>query len=661
MSDELNEMNENLEDTTKESHDDILKSIGSYSSVDYILMLTNNVIFQSMTGDIDKLAETDKITPQCKLIYEEIKKLKKSSANSIDKHYSLLVHISGEDAKVRASRLITYFSGLKSFNEISQIAGILQKWCNRLLFEHYVTKFSKHNNLTRLQEEISDLEFKPIKVIPKTNFIEITPEELEDMVGETEVLPSCMESINKTNDFGGYIKGTIVAVAGAPGCLVGSTVVRIGTENVKIEDVYKNPERWKYNGRFVLWSANPITCRIHQINSMEIELTKHVTRTIKISLDKEHTNPVETTPEHEHLCCLNPSQPTKTVWLSSEQIMSKVGSGEDVWIMGYQAKTKRCRLGWTEYANFVSPSFRVASAEIVEYDEPIPVYDMLNVGEFQNYGISIGNGYVMMTHNSGKSNFLMYEAYNLCVNHNKRGFWLALGDLMEVDFIARFGSIYYQTPKREIIENLPIYYNDEFRNTLGSNLDFAIIEPGRLSVEEFKEAMLEELSRVKDGFYDFIVVDYDANFSNLETDDMYQAHAVIYQELVSLAKTGKKCLVFVASQVKNEYQYNTDIIPANGLAESSKKQNIIDMLITITRKDIQKREEEPSMEFLSDMVNGGSDILSKYPNANSIGYINKAKERRGNTLAIPYVSSGFSYKEIGVSDYLLLKKMIKNK
>jgi hypothetical protein len=79
--------------------------------------------------------------------------------------------------------------------------------------------------------------------------------------------------------------------------------------------------------------------------------------------------------------------------------------------------------------------------------------------------------------------------------------------------------------------------------------------------------------------YDMYVVDYDTNIAT-GSDSMYESGGELYDLLTSLAFSGK--LVFVASQPKIGF-YGHEKIPMEGLAESSRKQQIIDLQITIGR------------------------------------------------------------------------------
>jgi hypothetical protein len=75
-----------------------------------------------------------------------------------------------------------------------------------------------------------------------------------------------------------------------------------------------------------------------------------------------------------------------------------------------------------------------------------------------------------------------------------------------------------------------------------------------------------------------ILVDYADNLSQ-ESDQMYQNGGEIYNKLKAIAVTNR-CVIMTASQPQRAY-YGSEIIPFEGIAESSKKLHIVDITLTI--------------------------------------------------------------------------------
>lgn len=110
---------------------------------------------------------------------------------------------------------------------------------------------------------------------------------------------------------------------------------------------------------------------------------------------------------------------------------------------------------------------------------------------------------------------------------------------------------------------------------------------------------------------DVVVVDYDRYVKARTDEGLYQEGEEIYDGLVSIAKpkSGKKKLVLVASQINKAYWSLPDP-PLQSLADSSRKQGISDMVITVG-----KHLDIPTHE----------------------GYISLVKNRIGPTGKFPYI------------------------
>lgn len=204
---------------------------------------------------------------------------------------------------------------------------------------------------------------------------------------------------------------------------------------------------------------------------------------------------------------------------------------------------------------------------------------------------------------TGKSLFLMNEM----VKFLKDGYkccYIALGDLTQYDFVTRLPAINNGITINQALMDPEAAWND-FCKDLGDkwkNFTVEYIDSNTMSSDELMEYIKDQ---ELDKQYDIFFIDYDSNF--LSTNDLYTKGDEIYNNLVNLAKRVK--LVFVASQPKTA-AYNNEIIYMNEAAESSRKSQIVDLMITISKNPISKTQ---------------------------IGYINLAKVRRGMT------STAFNY------------------
>lgn len=92
-------------------------------------------------------------------------------------------------------------------------------------------------------------------------------------------------------------------------------------------------------------------------------------------------------------------------------------------------------------------------------------------------------------------------------------------------------------------------------------------------IEEIKDQQREH--RIH---YDCIIIDYDENFAK-EADNMYESGGNVYNRISLFAVTNKS-VIFILAQPKPAY-WDKEIIPLEAAAESSKKQKIIDLMLTI--------------------------------------------------------------------------------
>lgn len=120
--------------------------------------------------------------------------------------------------------------------------------------------------------------------------------------------------------------------------------------------------------------------------------------------------------------------------------------------------------------------------------------------------------------------------------------------------------------------------------------------------EKTPNQLIEEIihmQRETKTHYNVIIIDYDENFAK-ETDSMYESGGNVYNRIALFAVLNKS-VVFILAQPKPAF-WDKEIIPLEAAAESSKKQKIIDLMLTIGK---------PSKE-------------------SSVGTLNIAKNRRGD-------------------------------
>lgn len=126
-----------------------------------------------------------------------------------------------------------------------------------------------------------------------------------------------------------------------------------------------------------------------------------------------------------------------------------------------------------------------------------------------------------------------------------------------------------------------IYQQDTEYLKIASHIDVNVYAVGDISMDALRQAIYSwQESRKK--HYDVIIIDYDSNLKQ-PADNMYESGGIIYDQAKNLAQVNKS-VVFMASQPNKAYWKN-EMIPLEACSESSKKQMIIDLLITIGRPE----------------------------------------------------------------------------
>lgn len=214
-------------------------------------------------------------------------------------------------------------------------------------------------------------------------------------------------------------------------------------------------------------------------------------------------------------------------------------------------------------------------------------------------------GIVCARPKAGKSMFLMTEAVNFALQGYKVHY-LALGDLNELDFLARMSAIHTQTSFEIVYSDVETYRKRlvEHIKKAGGKITLTCKPSAKLSPGDFYNVAV---NRLKD--YDVLIIDYDLNFL-MTSDDMYTRGGELY-DLLSQIKAENNCLILVATQ-PNKAFWSEEFLDDTCFIESSKKSMIVDFAITIGK--------------------------SAYSGTHC-GYINMAINRRGSNPFRPYIFS----------------------
>lgn len=156
-----------------------------------------------------------------------------------------------------------------------------------------------------------------------------------------------------------------------------------------------------------------------------------------------------------------------------------------------------------------------------------------------------------------------------------------LGDMSRYDGLLRYLSCYTGVQTSKLVDlsdnDLKKFIQKYNMSGILSHIYIASYAADELTPNQLVE---EITSMQKDNKVHFhvIIVDYDENFANSSTS-MYESQGSNYNRLALFAVINKSVL-FIASQPKPEY-WSKEVLPLECAAESSKKQKIIDLMLTI--------------------------------------------------------------------------------
>jgi len=183
---------------------------------------------------------------------------------------------------------------------------------------------------------------------------------------------------------------------------------------------------------------------------------------------------------------------------------------------------------------------------------------------------------------TGKTSFMLNECYNAA----QQGFdalHIFIGDMSNYDGFVRYLSRLTKWNQDKIValsyeQQVELGKKHNFTGIL-NRLDVLEYPPSAISVRELEQEVYR-LQRVQGKHYNMIAVDYPDNLTE-EDDMMYKSGGDIYNVLSRLANVNRS-VVITGSQPKPAY-WNFEVIPKDGAAESSRKQHIIDVMLTMGR------------------------------------------------------------------------------
>ena len=380
-------------------------------------------------------------------------------------------------------------------------------------------------------------------------------DQLEDIRRESVGLddhPTIVKSvINGINDsllYKGYKSGDVVIVVAKPGCFTGDTEIVLGDGSTStLEQLYNSEMGFKVRG------YDFEKRRYRAGNCLGVVLTGYSSELLAITFQNGKT--IKCTKDHQFLL-----------------------ADKDVYVKAIDLNMFE-RVRSNNYAGYAI----ITHIELVKLDQSVPVYDIYQSGVYSNYLVHLENGVGVSVHNCGKTMFMVNELAN-AAKQGYNSLHLFIGDMTEYDGLVRYlsnvsGITQDDIAGMDLEKQRGLVSNINNESEILSHITVKSYAASEISVEQ----MIEDVFKIQNDLkihYDIIAVDYPDNLVKNQ-ENMYESGGDIYNRLSYLARRNK-CVILAGSQPKIS-NWNDEIIPLSGCAESSKKQHIADLIIALGR------------------------------------------------------------------------------
>lgn len=230
-----------------------------------------------------------------------------------------------------------------------------------------------------------------------------------------------------------------------------------------------------------------------------------------------------------------------------------------------------------------------------------------------------------------------------------KALYIALGDLKQYNFIVRLASLLEgDSLDNSTIDQLEAYRKLKANKEVDDRFSYLIYESGEINIDQLCQIIDDNLND-----YDLFIVDYDGNLDE-SSDSMYTQGHLVYKALSKYPLKYNKTVI-IGSQPSRGYWKN-EILPLECAAESSKKQQHVDCMITIGLYD--NPYGIPCGKISVVKNRNGSKVTFNYVRANNGAFVQVSNmtylDYCGRTLYSP--DQHPSYDELVLVDYANIMK-----
>jgi hypothetical protein len=152
------------------------------------------------------------------------------------------------------------------------------------------------------------------------------------------------------------------------------------------------------------------------------------------------------------------------------------------------------------------------------------------------------------------------------------------------DVVCKYISYLTEEPLEVVINDATEFYKKyPACKQVIENTRISCFPAGELGVREIT-GYLRQLKQKFD--YDMVIIDYDSNISPPKGDTMYEVGGLIYTAFKGFAEK-ERCVILIGSQPKLG-SWEMEKLDMASAAESSRKQHVVDAMITIGRNKTNK-------------------------------------------------------------------------
>jgi hypothetical protein len=226
----------------------------------------------------------------------------------------------------------------------------------------------------------------------------------------------------------------------------------------------------------------------------------------------------------------------------------------------------------------IEEDYERAKQQSMPNGKPMPSTSRLINDSLQTAGYLAGTvNMIVAPPGVGKSTFMVQEGVAFVKNGVKVLHYI-FGDLQPIDVCRKYIANY----KKTSLSTVEIQGDDALKDAtvkdMFSNVIFRVMGAYTMNADE----IYADAARIKDKFnFGAIMVDYDGNITPAKLDSMYLEGGYTYGMFEKLSRQTESILM-CGCQPKNDW-WGKEPIPLEAASESSKKQHVIDLMVTFSK------------------------------------------------------------------------------